>query len=96
MSKPIIIAETAYPAEPPTGGMFSDWRRSLPGYPLTLEGQAWWVADLLQGMQARGDVAGVYYFSPDFWFSGELWGPSALFDGDGKARPAVASFGVLR
>jgi hypothetical protein len=47
-------------------------------------------------MQARGDVVGVYYFSPDFWFSGELWGPLALFDGDGKARPAVVSFGALR
>jgi arabinogalactan endo-1,4-beta-galactosidase len=96
VGKPIVIAETAYPAEPPTGGMFGDWQKSLPGYPLTPEGQAWWVADLLQGMQARGDVVGVYYFSPEFWFSGELWGPSALFDGDGRARPAVASFGTLR
>ena len=96
VGKPIIIAEAAYPAEPPTGGMFGDWRRSLPGYPLAPEGQAWWVADLLQGMQARGDVVGVYYFSPEFWFAGELWGPFALFDGAGRARPAVASFGALR
>ena len=92
IGKPIVIAETAYPAEPPTGGMFGDWRRPLPGYPLTPEGQAWWLADLLAGMRARGDVRGVYVFSPDFWFSGELWGPFALFDDQGEARPAVASF----
>jgi arabinogalactan endo-1,4-beta-galactosidase len=96
VGKPIIIAEAAYPAEPPAGGMFGDWQKSLPGYPLTPEGQAWWVADLLQGMQARGDVMGVYYFSPDFWFAGELWEPFALFDGEGRARLAVASFGALR
>ncbi|MBE9507585.1 MAG: glycosyl hydrolase 53 family protein, partial [Chloroflexi bacterium] len=94
--KPIVIAETAYPAEPPTGGMFGDWRRALPGYPLTSEGQAWWLADLLVGLRARGDVLGVYYFSPGFWFSGELWSPFALFDGEGKPRPALASFDVGR
>jgi hypothetical protein len=47
-------------------------------------------------MEARGDVVGVYCFSPEFWFAGELWGPFALFDAEGRARPAVASFGVLR
>lgn len=96
VGKPIVIAETAYPAEPPTGGMFGDWRRPLPGYPMSPEGQAWWLKDLLAGMHARDDVIGVYYFSPDFWFSGELWGPFALFDGEGQARPAVASFATER
>ncbi|MCK4242871.1 MAG: glycosyl hydrolase 53 family protein [Dehalococcoidia bacterium] len=96
IGKPIVVAETAYPAETPTGGMFGDWRRALPGYPLTPEGQAWWLADLLTGMYERGDVLGVYVFSPDFWFSGELWGPFALFDGEGEARPAVASFDINR
>ena len=94
IAKPIVIAETAYPAELPTGGMFGDWRRALPGYPLTREGQAWWLADLLTGMRARGDVLGVYYFGPSFWFSGELWAPFALFDGEGGVRPAVASFDI--
>jgi arabinogalactan endo-1,4-beta-galactosidase len=85
IGKPIVIAEAAYPAEVPAGGMFADWRRPLPGYPLTPEGQAWWWSDFLAGMKARSDVVGVYYFSPDFYFSGELWGPFALFDSEGVA-----------
>jgi arabinogalactan endo-1,4-beta-galactosidase len=96
IGKPIIIAETAYPAEPPTDGMFGDWRRPLPGYPMSPEGQAWWLKDLLAGMRTRDDVIGIYYFSPEFWFSGELWSPFALFDSDGKARPAIASFNTGR
>jgi arabinogalactan endo-1,4-beta-galactosidase len=96
IGKPIIIAETAYPAESPTGGMFADWRRPLPGYPMSPEGQAWWLRDLLAGMRARDDVIGIYYFGPDFWFSGELWGPFALFDDEGRARPALASFAAGR
>ena len=91
VGKPIIIAETAYPAEPPTGGLFNDWRRSVYGYPLTPEGQAWWLKDFLEAMRGREDVLGVYIFSPSFWFSGELWGPFALFDSEGRARPAVES-----
>ena len=91
VGKPIVIAETAYPAEPPTGGLFHDWRRSVYGYPLTPAGQAWWLKDFLEAMRGRGDVMGVYIFSPSFWFSGELWGPFALFDSQGRARPAVAS-----
>jgi arabinogalactan endo-1,4-beta-galactosidase len=91
VGKPIIIAETAYPAEPPTGGLFHEWRRSVYGYPLTPEGQAWWLMDFIKAMRERGDVSGVYLFSPGFWFSGELWGPFALFDSEGRARPAVAS-----
>jgi arabinogalactan endo-1,4-beta-galactosidase len=94
--KPIIIAETAYPAEPPTGGPFGDWRRAVPGYPLTEEGQAFWLVDLLSGMQERNDVMGVYVFSPAFWFSGELWGPFALFDSKGNARAAIGSFNLSR
>jgi arabinogalactan endo-1,4-beta-galactosidase len=96
IGKPIIIAETAYPAEPPTGGLFGDWRRAVPGYPLTEKGQALWLADLLSGLQERGDVMGVYVFSPSFWFSGELWGPFALFDGEGNARAAIGSFNAAR
>jgi arabinogalactan endo-1,4-beta-galactosidase len=93
VGKPVILAETAYPAAPPTGGPFGDWRRALPGYPLTPEGQAYWLADLLAGMRRRKDVVGVYVFGPDFWFSDEIWGPFALFDEEGRVRPAMASFG---
>ncbi|MEJ2564290.1 MAG: glycosyl hydrolase 53 family protein [Anaerolineales bacterium] len=94
VGKPVILAETAYPAEPPSGGPFGDWKRTLPGYPLTPAGQAYWLADFLAGMRRRNDVAGVYVFGPDFWFSGEVWSPFALFDGEGRARPALAAFGA--
>ena len=90
--KPAIIVETAYPALPPSGGMFADWRHPLPGYPLTPQGQAWWLSDFLRMMKSHGNVFGVYVFSPDFWFSGDLWGPFALFDEKGNARPAIGSF----
>ena len=92
VGKPIIICETAYPAHMPTGGMFVGWRYAIPGYPLTPAGQARWLTYLLEGMKDRGDVRGVYYFSPDFWFSGDLWEPFALFDDKGNARPAIGSF----
>ncbi|MFC1945741.1 glycosyl hydrolase 53 family protein [Chloroflexota bacterium] len=91
IGKPVIIAEAAYPAEVPSGGLFGDWRHPLPGYPMTPLGQAWWLADLLKSMRSRPDVLGVYLFSPEFWFSGELWGPFSLFDGNGEARPAIGS-----
>ncbi len=94
IGKPIIICETAYPAYMPTGGMFEAWRYAIPGYPLTPEGQARWLSDMIQGMKDRGDIIGVYYFSPDFWFSGELWEPFALFDNEGRARPGIGSFRI--
>ena len=94
IGKPIIICETAYPAEMPTGGMFEAWRYAIPGYPLTPEGQARWISDMIRGMKERGDVIGVYYFSPDFWFSGELWSPFALFDDEGNARPGIGSLRI--
>ncbi len=94
VGKPVILSETAYPAEPPTGGPFKDWSRALPGYPLTPAGQAYWLADFLAGMRRRNDVAGVYIFGPDFWFGGDVWSPFALFDGEGRARPALAAFGA--
>jgi arabinogalactan endo-1,4-beta-galactosidase len=92
IGKPIIVAETGYPAEPFTGGPFKDWSKTLPGYPLTPEGQAFWITDFLASMRARNDVVGVYIFGPDFWFSGEIWSPFALFDHEGRARPGVGSF----
>ena len=72
---------------------FKDWSKSLPGYPITPKGQAFWITDFIAGMRDRSDVVGIYIFGPEFWFSGEVWSPFALFDEEGRARPAVASFG---
>ena len=90
----IVIPEFAYPGEIPYGGMFGDWHNDLPGYPLTHEGQAQWLADFLASLRNHPNVIGAYYFSPAFHWSGELWGPFALFDEDGKARPAVGAFSL--
>jgi arabinogalactan endo-1,4-beta-galactosidase len=88
----IVISEFAYPGETPTSGMFGTWTNSLPGYPLTHDGQAQWLADFLASLRSRPQMIGAYYFSPAFQWSGELWGPFALFDADGRARPAIGAF----
>jgi arabinogalactan endo-1,4-beta-galactosidase len=88
----VVIAEFAYPGEVPTGGMFESWYNDLPGYPLTHNGQAAWLAAFLSSMRAHPAVIGAYYFSPAFHWSGELWGPFALFDAEGSARPAIGAF----
>jgi arabinogalactan endo-1,4-beta-galactosidase len=89
---PVVVAEFAYPAELPSGGPFGGWRYQVPGYPLTTNGQAEWLADFLDDMRSREEVLGAYYFSPTFYWSGELWGPFALFDSEGEARPALGAF----
>ncbi|NDJ78115.1 MAG: hypothetical protein GYB65_17845 [Chloroflexi bacterium] len=89
---PIVLAEYAYPAEPPTGGAFGAWYNDLPGYPLSPPGQAQFVADFLADLRAHPAVIGAYYFSPTLHWIGELWGPFALFDPAGRARPAVGAF----
>ena len=90
---PVVFAEFAYPASTPTGGLFGSWKYELPGYPLTPEGQAAWIADFLTSLRANPDVVGAYYFSPDFSWSGELWTPFALFDENNMARPGLGAFG---
>ena len=89
---PVVISEFAYPAEPPYGGPFKSWQYRIPGYPLSPGGQADWLADFLKDMHSRSEVMGAYYFSPTFYWSGELWGPFALFDADGETRPAMGAF----
>lgn len=93
IGKATIIAESAYPAEIPGKGLFGAWKHPLPGYPLSPEGQAWWLRDLLSGLRSRPDVAGYYYFSPGFYWNKEIWAPFALFDGSGEARLAIGAFG---
>ena len=89
---PVVIAEYAYPAEVPYGGPFGSWKYQISRYPHTPEGQAEWLADFLTDMLSREDVIGAYYFSPTFYWSRELWGPFALFDAEGEARPSLGAF----
>jgi arabinogalactan endo-1,4-beta-galactosidase len=94
---PIVIAEYAYTAEPAVSGLFGAWRDFLPGYPISPEGQAAFVADFNADLRQHPAVIGSYYFSPSFyWYEvsndDQLWGPFALFDTAGRARPAVQMF----
>jgi arabinogalactan endo-1,4-beta-galactosidase len=89
---PVIIPEFAYPADPPTGSLFASWYNDLPGYPLTPEGQAQWLADFFEAMRAHPNVIGAYYFSPTYYWSGDLWGSFSLFDQEGRAYPAIGAF----
>jgi arabinogalactan endo-1,4-beta-galactosidase len=91
MGLPVVIPEFGYPAEIPAGGPFANWYNELPGYPLTQEGQARWIADFLASLQQHPNVIAAYYFSPAFHWGGDIWGAFALFDQDGRARLGVGA-----
>lgn len=88
--RPVVVPETAYPSTGDFKGQFSRWKYEVPGYPLT-DGQRRWLADFLAFCNRHPDIAAVYYWSPE-WCGEGMWKAFALFDPDGKARPAWASF----
>ena len=89
--RPVVVPETAYPSTGDFKGQFSRWKYEVPGYPLTPDGQRRWLADFLAFCDRHPDVAAVYYWSPE-WCGEGMWKAFALFDPDGRARPAWASF----
>ena len=89
--RPIIVPETAYPSTSDFRGQFSRWKYEVPGYPLTPDGQQRWLADFLAFCDRHPRIAAVYYWSPE-WCGEGMWKAFALFDPDGKARPAWDSF----
>lgn len=91
IKRPVIIAETAYPSTPEFGGQFGSWRNEVPGYPLTPDGQTRWLADFLKFCRANPNIAGVFYWSPE-WYGEGMWKAFALFDEQGEARPAWKAF----
>jgi arabinogalactan endo-1,4-beta-galactosidase len=92
LRKPVLICETGYPSTADFAGQFAEWKNAADGYPLTEEGQARWIADLLAVVRRDPRLfAGVYYWSPE-WYDGGLWDAFALFDGQGVARPGIRSF----
>lgn len=91
MGLPVVIPEFGYPAEIPAGGPFVNWYNDLPGYPLTQEGQARWIADFLASLRQHPNVIAAFYFSPAFHWGGDIWGAFALFDQDGRARLGVGA-----
>ena len=89
--RPIIVPETAYPSTSDFKGQFSRWKYEVPGYPLTPDGQRRWLADFLAFCDRHPHIAAFYYWSPE-WCGEGMWKAFALFDPDGKARPAWSSF----
>lgn len=91
IKRPIVIAETAYPSTADFSGQFGSWRNEVPGYPLTPDGQARWLRDFLKFCKANENIAGAFYWSPE-WYGEGIWKAFALFDIDGNAKPAWAAF----
>lgn len=87
----VVVPETAYPATRDFKGQFSRWKYEVLGYPLAPEGQRQWLADFLAYCDRHPDIDAVYYWSPE-WCGEGMWKAFALFEPDGHARPAWASF----
>lgn len=94
LDRPVIIAETAYPSTADFGGQFAGWRTEVPGYPLTPEGQQRWLTDFLKFCFGNQKITGVFYWSPE-WYGEGMWKAFALFDVDGKAKPAWKAFHMV-
>lgn len=90
--KPLYIAEFGYAAGPMNYGSQS-WSNPVAGYPISPEGQAKFLSDLVAWGVGNGTLAGVRYWAPDFVASG--WQGMALFDapvnGVSVARPGLAA-----
>lgn len=95
VSRPIIIPETAYPASADFTGQFSRWKKAVPGYPLSDDGQRRWLSDFLDFCAHHPAIHSVYYWSPE-WCGEGMWKAFALFDVGGGARPAWTAFATRR
>ena len=91
IGRPVFVAEFGYPAST-MGGVFS-WNDAVPGYPLTADGQARFVRDLVAWGRRDGVLSGIRPWAPDLAMPG--WAPMALFSRQGSvltARPALDAF----
>lgn len=88
LGRPVFISEFGYPAAI-MHGIFS-WNDAVSGYPLTPEGQANFIRDLVGWGVSTGALSGIRPWAPDLAAPG--WGPISFFALDGKiatARPAL-------
>lgn len=91
--QPVIICEYAYPSQKNFGGQFGDWNKPVAGYDLDDAGQAKWIADFLSLARSNKDIAGAFYWSPE-WYGSNMWEAFALFRDDGSAKPGLKSFAM--
>ena len=90
LNRPVIICESGYPSEPKFSGQFADWNKPIDGYTLDPAGQAKWLSDYFAAARDDHELAGVFYWSPE-WYDSEMWSAFALFDSKGNAKPALRS-----
>ena len=91
LGKPVFIAEFGYPASRMQSGFI--WNDAVPGYPLSPQGQARFIRDLVAWGTLSGVLSGIRPWAPDL--AGTPWGPMSLFEFSGKtaiARPALDAF----
>jgi hypothetical protein len=95
IGRPVFIAEFGYPTATMSGAFA--WNDAVPGYPLSPDGQAKFVRDLVAWGRAEGTLSGIRPWAPDLAIPG--WAPMALFERDGPtviARPALDAFAPAR
>lgn len=91
IGRPVFVAEFGYPSSRMIG-VFS-WNDAVPGYPLTAEGQAQFVRDLVVWGRKDGVLSGIRPWAPELAAPG--WAPMSLFERSGwtvTARPALDAF----
>ena len=88
LGRPVFIAEFGYPAK--TMKLVFIWNDEVKGYPLSQEGQANFIRDLVAWGVGTGTLSGIRPWAPDLAAPG--WAPMSFFENAGKtatARPAI-------
>jgi len=92
LHRPVFIAEFSYPAARMESGFI--WNDAINGYPLTPEGQANFIRDLVAWGTKAGLLSGMRPWAPELVVGG--WGPMSFFTLDGKAATARPSLDAIR
>jgi hypothetical protein len=91
LGRPIFIAEFGYPART-MGGIFR-WNEAVKDYPLTPEGQANFIRDLVAWGVKTGTLSGIRPWAPDLAAPG--WVPMSFFQLDGKTATALPAIDAI-
>jgi arabinogalactan endo-1,4-beta-galactosidase len=89
LGRPVFVTEFAYPAAKIEQGPFM-WNDAVRGYPLSADGQARFVHDLVAWGSATGTLSGIRPWAPDL--VAPLWAAMSFFDmkaGVVTARPVL-------
>ena len=90
LGRPVFVTEFGYPAAKMEKGFI--WNDAVKNYPLSPEGQANFIRDLVAWGAGTGVLSGIRPWAPDLAAPG--WGPMSFFTLDGKtatARPALGA-----